>query len=247
METDIKAVICDLDGVITDTARQHARAWKATFDRYNERRREQGKDTYREFSIAEDYPEYIDGVPRYDGVERFLQSRDIDLPYGSPEDAPEEETICGLGNAKNERFHELLETEGVTVLEPNVSQVRAWRDQGLRTAIISSSRNCRRILELAGLTDLFEVRIDGVVSEARGIPGKPAPDIFLAAARDLQVEPAAAMVVEDSLAGISAGAAGDFGLLIAIEGAPARNALLERGADRVVRNLQALDLELNKT
>ncbi len=236
-----KAAILDLDGVITQTATLHAQAWKSLFDDYNDQRRRNGQSTFESFSIEIDYPKYLDGMPRYDGVANFLRSRGIDLPYGDPADDPGRETVCGLGNRKNQHFHALLEREGVKVFNGNVETMRKWKDQGLRLAVISSSKNCRNILEAAGLLELFEVRVDGVISQERGIPGKPAPDIFLEAARDLGVAPQEAIVVEDALAGVKAGKKGGFGWVIGI--AENGEKLRALGADEVVSDLGQLRLE----
>lgn len=238
MDHKVKAAIFDLDGVITETASLHAKAWKKMFDAYNEKRKEKGKETFEKFSIEEDYPVHIDGIPRYDGVKEFLKSRDIELPYGSPEDDPEQETICGLGNWKNEIFNKVIDEEGVPVLEKNVEKVKEWRKQGLKTAIISSSKNCKKMLEKAGLEHLFDVRVDGVVSAERNIEGKPAPDIFLEAAKELNVKPAECIVIEDALSGVEAGSKGNFYLVIGINNNNRKEKMLKAGADTVVNNLQ---------
>lgn len=238
MDHKVKAAIFDLDGVITETASLHAKAWKKMFDAYNEKRKEQGKDTYKSFSIEEDYPVHIDGIPRYDGVQEFLKSQDIELPYGSPDNGPDKETVCGLGNWKNEIFNEVIEAEGVPVLEKNVEKVKEWRQNGLKTAIISSSKNCKKLLEKAGLEHLFDVRVDGMVSAERNIKGKPAPDIFLEAAKDLNVKPEECIVIEDALSGVEAGSKGNFHLVIGINNDNRKEGMLKAGADTVVNNLQ---------
>lgn len=243
----IKAAILDLDGVVTKTAAQHNRAWKLAFDDYNIRRKNEGKPQFAPFSPEVDYKKYIDGIPRYDGVSNFLQSRGIDLPRGTVEDDKEKETICGIGNLKNSIYLQLIDEEGVEVLEQNVSQIRAWKEDGIKTAVISSSKNCQKILEVSGLLDLFEVRVDGVTSEERNIPGKPAPDIFLTAAKDLGVAPQEALIVEDAQAGIEAGRKGNFRLVIGIKNASNEKELMEKGADKVVSNLQELNLEVKKS
>lgn len=246
MKYAIRAAILDLDGVLTQTASQHARAWKMAFDEYNARRREKGEETFKPFEIEKDYPEHIDGIPRYDGVSAFLKSRDIDLPYGSPEDEKGKETVCGIGNLKNGLYQKLISEEGVKVFEKNVAIVRSWKEQGIKTAVISSSKNCKNILELAGLTDLFEVRVDGITSEEKNITGKPAPDIFLEAARQLNVPPQEALIVEDAQAGIEAGRKGEFRLVIGIKNASNERELLDKGADVVANNLEELHLEFKK-
>ena len=247
MKYAIEAAIFDLDGVLTKTAAQHARAWKMAFDDYNSTRQANGQDLFKPFSIEVDYPKFIDGIPRYDGVLAFLRSRNIELPYGSPEDDKNQETICGIGNLKNEYYQMLISEEGVEVLERNVETIRSWKEKGIKTAVISSSRNCRKILELAGLSGLFEVRVDGITSEEKNIPGKPAPDIFLEAARQLEVPPQEALIVEDAQAGVEAGKKGEFRLVIGIKNASNEQELLEKGADLVVNDLKELDLEFKKS
>jgi trehalose 6-phosphate phosphatase len=242
MKNIFKAAILDLDGVLTQTAAQHAKAWKAMFDQYNQLRKKQGQETFEEFSIKNDYPKYIDGLPRYDGVKNFLDSRKVEIPYGSPQDAVDEETICGLGNMKNEKFLQVVKDEGVEIFEKNIEQIRKWRDSGMKTAVISSSKNCKQILEVSGIEGLFDVRVDGVVSAERGIPGKPAPDIFLEAARELDVSPKEALVVEDAIAGVEAGRKGGFGLVIGIINGSDKEELLRNGADKAVNNLMEINL-----
>lgn len=246
MKYNIKAIITDLDGVITHTARQHEKAWKKTFDDYNERRKKEGKKAFVPFS-EKDYSRHIDGIPRYDGVNNFLVSRGLELPYGKPQDSPEKQTVCGIGNHKNEIFRKIIDEEGVGIYEENVQKLRNWKDQGLKIGLISSSRNCRQILEKAGLENhLFDTVVDGITSAERNIPGKPAPHIFLEAANELQVKPEFSMVIEDAQAGVEAGRNGNFRLVIGIENASTREELLEHGAHLVVRNLQELNIEFKK-
>lgn len=242
----IEAAIVDLDGVITRTASRHAQAWKEMFDLYNQRRKEAGNDPFKPFSIEGDYPKYIDGIPRYDGVKNFLKSRNFSLSTGKPEDEPARETICGLGNWKNEIFLKIIGEEGVEVFDENVEVVRKWKKGGMKTAIISSSKNCKRILEVAGLEDLFDVRVDGQISQERNIKGKPEPDIFLEAARELNVTPDHAMVVEDSLAGVEAGKAGNFHLVVGIINNAGKTALIDKGADEAVETLEELAFNRGK-
>jgi len=248
MTTDkIKIAIFDLDGVITQTASLHAEAWKSMFDKYNDRRKENGKERYSAFSIEKDYPEYIDGMPRYDGVNNFLKSRNIDLDWGSPEDEPGKETVCGLGNLKNEIFLQKLERQGARVIEPNVRTLKKWIGSGLKTAIVSSSKNCKKILRSADLEDLFDVRIDGITSVERDLKGKPAPDIFLEAAEELGFSPEEGLVVEDSLAGVEAGVKGKFGFVIGIGHGDTVGKMKELGADFVVPELEELSLQIKPT
>lgn len=231
----VQAVIFDLDGVLTDTAEAHARAWKRMFDAFLETRREPP------FDPDEDYRRYVDGKPRADGVRSFLQSRGIELPDGAPDDPPERETVWGLGNRKNRIFQEYLAAGQVTVYPEVARVVRDLQARSIRTAVVSSSRNCRRVLEAAGITDLFEVRVDGEVSAERGLEGKPAPDIFLAAAAELGVEPQRAVVLEDARSGVEAGRRGGFGCVVGVARAGLGRDLRAHGADRVVRDLTALD------
>ncbi len=237
------AVLMDLDGVVTKTARVHARAWKRMFDRFLEERARREGVAFEPFDVDRDYPPYVDGRPRYDGVRTFLESRGIRLPEGSPEDGPDRLTVCGLGNRKDRLFLESLAQDGVEVYDDAVRAARAWRDAGLKLAIVTSSRNCSEILAAARLDDLFTTRVDGVVSEGLGLAGKPAPDIFLEAARRLTVKPDRAVVVEDATSGVAAGRAGRFGLVVGVDRGGRREGLLAHGADIVVGSLLEVRLE----
>ncbi|NIR46768.1 MAG: beta-phosphoglucomutase family hydrolase [Gemmatimonadetes bacterium] len=232
------AVIFDLDGVVTRTATLHARAWKQVFDDFLQRRA--AGSGYQPFDIETDYPRYVDGKPRYDGVRSFLASRGIQLPEGKPDDPPDRLTVQGLGNRKNELYNEILAEGGVEVFEDTVECIRDWRAMGLKTAIVSSSKNCEPVLRSAGLTDLFDVRVDGREADRLGLEGKPAPDIFLEAARRLEVDPARAVIFEDAVSGVQAGQAGDFGWVVGVDRVGARQALLASGADRVVNDMREL-------
>jgi trehalose 6-phosphate phosphatase len=235
---DFDAVIFDLDGVVTRTARLHAQAWKQVFDDFLSRWKWGNGGSQEPFDIERDYTQHVDGKPRYDGVRDFLASRGIVLPEGDPTDGPDVETVCGLGNRKNELYNELLGQGGVEVFEDTVAQIRAWRQMGLKTAIVSSSKNCATVLRVAGLTELFDVRVDGVESARLGLEGKPAPDIFLTAAELLGVKPARAVVFEDAVSGVQAGRAGRFGWVIGVDRVGARDDLLANGADTVVSDLR---------
>lgn len=232
------AVIFDLDGVITRTAELHAAAWKALFDKYLERRSEEQEP----FDIDTDYRRYVDGKPRYQGVQSFLESRGIELPYGDPDDDPDRETVCGLGNRKNELFRQRLQQDGVKVYESSVELLHDLREQGIRTAIVSSSKNCQAILDAAGIRDLFDARIDGVESARLGLNGKPDPDIFLEAARRLGVEPARAIVVEDATSGVDAGRRGGFGRVVGVDRVGHAEELKQSGADIVVEDLAEIEV-----
>ena len=233
----IKACLFDLDGVLTQTAKVHDEAWKQTFDDYLRRR---DGEKFKPFDKVADYDEYVDGLPRYDGVRNFLQSRGIELPEGSPDDAPDQETVCGLGNRKNDLVLKLIKEKGVQAYEGSVRYVKAARDAGLHRAVVSSSANCLDVLIAAGIEDLFEARIDGKVAEERHLKGKPAPDTFLAGAKALGFSAAESAVFEDALAGVQAGRAGHFGYVVGVDRVGQADALREHGADVVVQDLAEL-------
>lgn len=240
---DFDAVIFDLDGVVTRTASVHARAWKQVFDDFLRRRAERSGERFERFEIEVDYPMYVDGKPRYDGVRDFLASRGITLPEGVPEDSPDRETVCGLGNRKNALYNDLLESGGVEIFEDTVERIRTWRKLGFKTAIVSSSKNCEAVLKATALTDLFDVRVDGLVAARLELEGKPAPDIFLKAAELLGVDPARAVVFEDAVSGVEAGRAGGFGWVVGVDRVGAEEVLLRSGADTVVSDLRELATE----
>lgn len=241
MPAHIRACLFDLDGVLTGTASVHATAWKEMFDAFLQERAESTGERFEPFEIETDYVRYVDGKHRQDGVRSFLGSRDIELPEGTADDPPEAATIYGLGTRKNNRVLELIDARGVDVFENSVRFVEAVREAGIRTAVVSASRNCQRILEAAGITDLFEVRIDGVVAGERGLPGKPAPDTFLAAADELGIEAGACAVFEDAVAGVEAGRAGEFGWVVGVDRTGQAEALRNHGADVVVSDLGDLE------
>jgi beta-phosphoglucomutase family hydrolase len=235
----ITACLFDLDGVITKTAKVHAKAWAEMFDDFLERRAKESGEEFRPFT-DDDYERYVDGLPRLEGVRSFLQSRGIELPEGSSGDAADELTMQGLGTRKNDLVLELIRRDGVEAFEGSVRYLEAVRKEGLRTAVVSSSTNCKDVLEAAGIEDFFEVRVDGVVAEEEGLAGKPAPDTFLAGAAKLGVEAAQAAVFEDALAGVDAGRAGDFGLVVGVDRGDEADELREHGADVVVKDLAEL-------
>lgn len=226
----ITTCLFDLDGVLTQTAKIHDAAWKAMFDAYLASRDE----PFRPFDEVRDYDEYVDGRPRYDGVRAFLESRGIDLAEGRPDDPPTVETIHGLGNRKNEIVQRLIHENGVEPYEGSVRYVEAVRAASLRRAVVSSSTNTREVLAAAGIENLFEQVVDGIVAEREHLAGKPAPDTFLAGARALAVEPREAAVFEDALAGVEAGRAGRFGCVIGVDRVGQADALRRHGADVVV-------------
>lgn len=234
------ACLFDLDGVLTKTAVVHNAAWKEMFDAYLQERSRRTGEPFVPFDPGRDYDEYVDGKPRADGTRSFLASRGIELPEGSDDDPPSAETIHGLGTRKNEIVLRRIREDGVEAYESSVRYVRAARDAGLRRAVVSSSANCRDVLVAAGIEDLFEARIDGVVAGREHLRGKPAPDTFLAAARALGLGPQAAAVFEDALAGVEAGRAGRFRFVVGVDRTGQADALKKHGADIVVADLAEL-------
>ncbi|MDA7087921.1 trehalose-phosphatase [Pseudomonas sp. SA3-5] len=241
---DFAAAIFDLDGVVTRTARVHAASWKRLFDEYLGQRAAKTGEPVRPFDSERDYRRYVDGKPRYDGVESFLQARGITLPRGEPSDPPERETVCGLGNRKNQYFRESLQQDGVEVFDSAVALIRRLRSRRIGTALVSSSRNARAVLEVAGLEELFDICLDGNDIARLGLRGKPAPDLFVKAAELLGVEPQRAMVIEDAVSGVQAGRAGGFGLVVGIGRADQAAELEASGADIVVADLADLHLSV---
>lgn len=231
----IEAAILDLDGVITDTATVHERAWARAFDPLLA-----SEGDARPFT-HDDYLRFVDGKPRTDGARAFLAARGIARPEGDASDPPGLETVAAIGSLKDALFHALLAESGVRVFEDAVQSLHAWRRAGLRTAIVSSSRNAAAVLDAARLSALFEARVDGEVGRARGLAGKPAPDYFLEAARRLGVDPARSMIVEDAISGVTAGRRGAFGLVVGVSRGDSADALLRAGADVVVRELTEIE------
>jgi beta-phosphoglucomutase family hydrolase len=231
------AVLFDLDGVITDTAKLHASCWKKAFDAFLKKKADEKGEPFKPFDLVADYEEYVDGKPRYDGVQSFLDSRGIDLPYGDPKDSSDKETVCGLGNLKDELFEKDLKSDGVDVFDGTVAWVRRLLEMGIKTAVVSSSKHCKPVLEVAGISDLFQARVDGNVAEESHLNGKPAPDTYLKAAGMLAVQPGRAVVVEDAISGVQAGRNGKFGLVIGVDRQGDADALRENGADLVVTDL----------
>ncbi len=240
---EFDAVIFDLDGVITKTALVHGSAWKKMFDEFLRSREKNFGEPFREFTHADDYLPYVDGKPRYKGVDDFLKSRAIELPFGDPSDGPEKETVCALGNRKNLLFNKVLDEEGVKVYESTVELIKQLKSAGVKIGVASSSKNCKPVLEAAGLLDLFETRIDGVVSAEIGLKGKPEPDIFTTACDRLGVEYHRAIVVEDAVSGVQAGKKGNFGLTIGVAREENARELQINGGDIVVEDLGELTME----
>ncbi len=235
--------VFDLDGVITQTAKVHFKAWRRTFEDFLQERKQAGRrrpETLRPFTHQEDYLPYVDGKPRYQGVKSFLDSRDIRLPYGDPSDPPERKTICGLGNRKNALFRELVAREGVEIYDSTVEFIRELKRRGAKVAVASSSMNCRYILEKTGLDGLFDAVVGGTAARELGLKGKPNPDIFLVAADNLGVHPGSCLMVEDAQAGVEAGRRGNFALVIGIARSGEAETLQGYGADIVVRDMREL-------
>ena len=231
------AVLFDLDGVLTATAKVHAACWKKMFDEFLRRRASAANEPFQPFDIEADYTLYVDGKPRHDGVRSFLASRSIQLPDGDQSAPPNYNTSCGLGNLKDEIVKKALASGGVEAYEGSVALVRHLRSQGIKTAVVSSSNNCAAVLRAADIAGLFDLRIDGEVAARLHLTGKPAPDTYLKAAEQLGVDPKRAVVVEDAISGVQAGRAGAFGLVIGVDRHGDAEALRENGADTVVTDL----------
>ncbi|MCK4809320.1 MAG: trehalose-phosphatase [Candidatus Omnitrophica bacterium] len=235
-----KAVIFDLDGVVTKTASVHSQSWKAAFDEYLRLREERDGEAFGEFT-QQDYLTYVDGKPRYQGVKSFLQSRRINIEWGSPEDSPERETVCGLGNTKNSKFRQVLKEKGVEIYTSTIELIKELKTKGIKIGVASSSKNCRYIMESAGIEDLFATRVDGEVSAELKLNGKPEGDIFVMAASNLGVIPAQAVVVEDAASGVEAGRNGGFGLVIGLARHNNQEELISHYTDVVVDDLSHIN------
>jgi beta-phosphoglucomutase family hydrolase len=236
----VAACLFDMDGVVTQTATVHAAAWKEMFDDFLRGYAERTGTKFVPFDTRHEYDAYVDGKPRMEGTRSFLASRGIDLPEGKPDDPPGTQTLYGLSNQKNELVLATIAAGGVQVYEGSIAYIKAVRDQGIATAIVSASANTVQVLNSAGIADLFDVRIDGVVAQQRGLRGKPAPDTFLAAAEALHVPAAHAVVFEDAQAGVAAGHAGHFALVVGVDRVGQAAELREHGADIVVKDLSEL-------
>ena len=234
------AVLFDLDGVLTDTAKLHAACWKQMFDEYLQKRATQIGEAFRPFDLANDYRLYVDGKPRFDGVRDFLTSRGIQLPEGNPDDLPQLDTVCGLGNRKNELVNEVIHGKGVEPYEGSVKLIERLRHDGFKIAVVTSSQNCGTVLKAARLDAFFEARVDGKMMHAQNLAGKPAPDTYLAAAKLLGVEPARSIVVEDAIVGVEAGHKGKFGLVVGVARKGNAEELRQHGAQVVVNDLGEL-------
>lgn len=234
------AVIFDMDGVITKTALTHAAAWKKMFDTYLKKRETEHGEKFVEFTHAGDYLPFVDGKPRYKGVQDFLLSRNINIPFGDPSDLPGTETCCGLGNAKNDAFNDVLDSEGVEVYPSTVELLSDLKKAGVKLGVASSSKNCKPVLERVDLLSVFDARVDGVVSAELGLHGKPEPDIFTTACDMVKASYAKSIVVEDAVSGVQAGVKGKFGLTIGIARENNRKELEDAGAHIVVEDLEEI-------
>jgi beta-phosphoglucomutase family hydrolase len=240
LPAEVRACLFDLDGVLTDTASVHRKAWKEMFDAFLRARAERTGEPFAPFDIDADYLQYVDGKKREDGVRSFLDSRGINLPEGGPDDGEDADTVHGLGSRKNDLFHATLRSEGVKVFEGSRRYLDAVAGAGLRVAVVSSSSNTREVLEVTGLASYVEALVDGVTMREEGIAGKPAPDSFLRAAELLDTSADQAAVFEDAIAGVAAGRAGRFKLVVGVDRAKQADALRHNGADVVVADLSEL-------
>jgi beta-phosphoglucomutase family hydrolase len=240
LPASVRACLFDLDGVLTATAKVHAAAWREMFDDFLRSWARQQGERFVPFDPVRDYDEYVDGRPRADGTRAFLASRHIDLPEGGADDPPDAWTVHALSERKNRLVLDRIKAGGATAYPGSVRFLTAVRAAGLPTAVVSSSANCAEVVRSVGLTDMLDVRVDGVVARREHLAGKPAPDTFLAAARMLAVEPAAAAVFEDALAGVAAGRAGHFGHVVGVDRVGQATELRAHGADVVVTDLAEL-------
>lgn len=235
---NFEAVIFDLDGVITKTALVHSKAWTEMFNSFLKEYSEKNNIEFKPFTHEGDYLPYVDGKPRYKGVNDFLLSRTINLPYGEVTDLPDDLTVCGLGNKKNKLINEILERDGVETYPATVELIKKLKAENIKIGVASSSKNCKTVLETADLLHYFETRVDGEVSAELGLNGKPEPDIFTTAADNLGVEYSKAVVVEDAISGVQAGKAGNFGLVLGVAREGNSEALKQNGADVVVNDIE---------
>ncbi len=237
----LKGAIIDMDGVITKTILIHTRAWKMMFDEYLNKKNKNEKKQYPLMRVVKDYAPHIDGVSRNNGVKNFLASRGIVIPEGSHHDPPGKETIWGLGNKKFYYFKKIIETEGIETYPNAIKKVKEWKDMGLKTALISSSHTTELVLTKAGLIDLFDKIVDGEISYRKKLRGKPSPDIYYEAAKQIELQAHECLVVEDSILGVAAAKRGRFNLVIGIDRQGKEEALLKFGADIVVSNMDELN------
>ena len=236
-ENTYDAILFDLDGVMTTTEKIHSACWKKTFDEFLHSWASKKGEDFVPFNETDDYLEYVDGKPRYEGARGFLLSRAIELPEGDTNSPPGEESVFGLGNRKNQLFTETLEKKSPGIYQTSVALAHHLKEAGFRLAVVSSSRNCRAVMAAAGIEDLFEVTVDGVTAAEKGLRGKPQPDTFIEAASALGTKPARSIVIEDAAAGVAAGASGGFRLVIGVARKQNEEELFSGGADMVVRDL----------
>lgn len=239
-----EAAIFDLDGVITQTALVHAAAWREMFNEYLKLRAERDGEPFKEFTYKEDYLTYVDGKPRYKGVQSFLESRGINIPFGKSDALADEESVCGLGNKKNIKFREVLDHDGVNRYKPAVALIRELKAKGIKIGVASSSKNCQFVLKAAGIEDLFESRVDGVISAELGLKGKPQGDIFIKAVHDLGSEPSKAIVFEDAVSGVQAGKNGGFKVVVGVAREDNEEDLKNNGADVVVHSFEGVTADV---
>lgn len=242
-ELHFEAAVFDMDGVVTNTTAAHSKAWKQMFDEYLRSRAASHQEAFVEFTHARDYLGFVDGRPRYDGVEAFLKSRGISIPRGTTEDSLDSETICALGSRKNVVFNQIIEREGVGVFDGTIAMIREMLERGIKVGLATSSYNSSAILKRAGAAGLFGTIVDGLDLAVRGLRGKPEPDIFRAAAADLGVSSAQTIIFEDAVTGVRAGVSGGFALVIGIAREDNAGELSKSGADMVVRDLAETTLE----
>lgn len=241
--TLVSGAIFDMDGVLTDTATVHAVAWKTMFDQFLADRAARSGGPFLPFILETDYPSYVDGLPREEGIRSFLSSRGVTLALGEPTDGPEVETLFGLGNRKQKIFSAALRSDGVRLFESSVRLVHELLTAGIPCAVASSSKNCPLILECAGIDGLFQARVDGSVAGELGLSGKPSPDMFWACAARLNRRPAGCVVFEDAISGVQAGRDGGFGLVVGVDRTGDGRGLAENGADVVVQDLAEVSVE----
>lgn len=239
-----QSVVFDLDGVVTNTARIHARAWKKTFDQYLKLREKRNQEIFREFTYQTDYVNFVNGKPRYQGVKNFLESRNIHLPFGNPSDSSDQETICGIGNQKNSIFNALLQEEGAEVYDSTITFIQNLRKNGIKIGIASSSKNCLPILRSVCLEHLFDTIVDGFVSARLGLKRKPKADIFVIAVKNLETLPENSVIVEDTSSGVEAGRNGGFGLVLGVARQGNRLELAKQGADLIIPDLSEINIQI---
>lgn len=236
------AWLFDMDGVVTDTAHVHATSWKQMFDEYLKAQATQNGTEFQEFTIEGDYHTFVDGKPRYEGVDSFLKSRGIELPWGDVADSPDASTVCGLGNRKNVLFNDILARDGAVLFESSVKLIKALKAKGKKVAVVTSSKNCDTVLNSVDIKDIFDVQVDGIVAAEKKLPGKPNPDTYAYAAHLLDTPLEKAVVIEDAISGVQAGKTGGFGLVIGVDRFSDGSALKANGATISVSDLEEIQI-----